>query len=94
MCGRLVALPTTTGREAIIDAAIQLAIVAVLAILGFALLGFVVTLKAVFGKKKIDAVRIYVLGIKKKYQRWPLGAPLYSAIWDYVVQTGRKGLDI
>lgn len=44
----------------------------------------------VFGRGSIDAVRIYVLGIKKKYQRWPLGAPLYVKIWESAVATGRK----
>ena len=33
------------------------------------------------GAKKIDALRIYVLGIKKAYQHLPLGAPLYTEIW-------------
>lgn len=33
------------------------------------------------GKKKIDALRIFVLGVKRKYQRMALGAPLYLHTW-------------
>jgi ribosomal protein S18 acetylase RimI-like enzyme len=29
----------------------------------------------------IDQIRIFVLGVKKKYQRMPLGAPLYLETW-------------
>ena len=35
-----------------------------------------------FGKSKIDALRIFVLGIKQKYQHLPLGAPLYVKTWE------------
>ncbi len=34
------------------------------------------------GRSKIDALRIFVLGIKQKYQRLPLGAPLYLKTWE------------
>jgi hypothetical protein len=35
-----------------------------------------------FGAKKIDALRIFVLGIRQKYQHLPLGAPLYVKTWE------------
>lgn len=38
------------------------------------------------GKKKIDALRIFVLGVRKKYQKLALGAPLYLRTW----QAGMK----
>jgi len=34
------------------------------------------------GRKKIDALRVWVLGIKKKFQKLPLGAPLYLQTWE------------
>ena len=33
------------------------------------------------GRKKIDALRVFILGIKQEYQRLPLGAPLYLKTW-------------
>ena len=33
------------------------------------------------GKRRIDAIRIFALGVKQKYQRMALGAPLYLATW-------------
>ena len=33
------------------------------------------------GRSKIDALRVWVLGIKKKFQKLPLGAPLYLQTW-------------
>ena len=38
------------------------------------------------GRKKIDALRVFILGIKQEYQRLPLGAPLYLKTW----QEGKK----
>lgn len=35
-----------------------------------------------FGPKRIDALRIFILGIKQKYQHLPLGAPLYMKTWE------------
>jgi hypothetical protein len=37
---------------------------------------------ALTGPKKIDVLRIFVLGIKQKYQHLPLGAPLYVKTWE------------
>jgi hypothetical protein len=36
----------------------------------------------VTGPKKIDALRVFILGIKQKYQNLPLGAPLYLKTWE------------
>jgi hypothetical protein len=34
------------------------------------------------GRKKIDALRVWVLGVKRKFQHLPLGAPLYLKTWE------------
>lgn len=34
------------------------------------------------GRRKIDALRVFVLGVKRKYQRLSLGAPLYLKTWE------------
>lgn len=34
------------------------------------------------GARHIDALRIFVLGIRQKYQHLPLGAPLYVKTWE------------
>lgn len=47
----------------------------------------------VTGKSKIDAVRIYVLGIKKEWQHLPLGAPLYVNIWGEVIKRKVRGAE-
>jgi hypothetical protein len=38
------------------------------------------------GRKKVDALRVFILGIKQEYQKLPLGAPLYLRTW----QEGKK----
>jgi len=35
----------------------------------------------VVGRSRIDAVRVFVLGIKTKFQKMPLGSPLYIETW-------------
>lgn len=34
------------------------------------------------GRRKIDALRVFILGIRSKYQEMPLGAPLYLKTWE------------
>lgn len=34
------------------------------------------------GRRKIDALRVFVLGIKHKFQHLPVGAPLYMKTWE------------
>ena len=34
------------------------------------------------GRRRIDALRVFILGIKRAYQRMPLGAPLYVKTWE------------
>ena len=34
------------------------------------------------GRSKIDALRVFVLGIKREYQKLALGAPLYLKTWE------------
>lgn len=45
------------------------------------------------GRKKIDALRIFVLGIKQKYQRLPLGAPLYLKTWETGMNMSIRGAE-
>jgi hypothetical protein len=33
------------------------------------------------GKKHINQIRVFVLGVKRKFQHMPLGAPMYIATW-------------
>ena len=35
-----------------------------------------------WGRRSIDALRVFVLGVKRKHQRMPLGAPLYLKTWE------------
>lgn len=32
--------------------------------------------------KKVDRIRVFVLGVRKEYQHLPLGAPLYARTWE------------
>src|SRR5690606_10558689 len=34
------------------------------------------------GRRRIDALRVFVLGVKRRFQRLPLGAPLYLKTWE------------
>jgi hypothetical protein len=34
------------------------------------------------GRKRIDALRVFTLGIRTKFQKLPLGAPLYVKTWE------------
>ena len=45
------------------------------------------------GRKKIDALRILILGVKKKYQRLPVGAPLYVKTWEEGLSRGVRGAE-
>lgn len=35
-----------------------------------------------WGKRRIDALRVWALGIRQKFQHLPLGAPLYAKTWE------------
>lgn len=35
----------------------------------------------VFGKKKVNKLRVFILGVKKDFQHLPLGAPMYAQTW-------------
>ncbi|MFZ5481896.1 MAG: N-acetyltransferase [Myxococcota bacterium] len=43
--------------------------------------------------KKIDQIRVFALGVHKKYQNLALGAPLYKATWDAGVANKVKGAE-
>jgi hypothetical protein len=45
------------------------------------------------GKGRIDALRIFILGVKKKFQRLPLGAPLYVRTWEEGMRRGVRGAE-
>ena len=42
-------------------------------------------------RRKIDRLRIFMLGIKRKYQHLPLGALLYAKTWENGCATGVRG---
>lgn len=46
-----------------------------------------------FGKGKIDAIRVYVLGVKKAHQHLPIGAPLYVKTWEEGVKRKVRGAE-
>ena len=41
-----------------------------------------------FGRKKIDRLRIFMLGVKQQYQHLPLGAPIYMKTWERCREKG------
>ena len=43
------------------------------------------------GKRKIDQVRVFMLGVKQAYQNLPLGVILYAKTWDAAVVAGLRG---
>jgi hypothetical protein len=45
------------------------------------------------GSRNIDAVRVFVLGVKSKYQHLPVGAPLYVRTWDEALKMGVRGAE-
>jgi GNAT superfamily N-acetyltransferase len=45
------------------------------------------------GKGKIDALRVFVLGVKKKYQRLGVGAPLYLKTWEEGEKLDIRGVE-
>ncbi len=44
-----------------------------------------------FGRRRIDALRIFVLGVKQRYQSMPLGVPLYVKTWEAALARGGRG---
>jgi GNAT superfamily N-acetyltransferase len=46
-----------------------------------------------FGRKKIDQLRVFILGVKRKYQKMPLGAPLYIKTWEAGLEMGVRGAE-
>jgi ribosomal protein S18 acetylase RimI-like enzyme len=46
-----------------------------------------------FGRRKIDALRVFALGVKQRYRRMPLGVPLYVRIWEAAIARGLRGAD-
>jgi hypothetical protein len=46
-----------------------------------------------FGRRRIDAIRIFALGVKQRYQNMPLGVPLYIRTWEAALARGGRGAD-
>jgi hypothetical protein len=46
-----------------------------------------------FGRRRIDTARIFALGVKQRYQRLPLGIPLYVKSWEAGLALGMRGAD-
>ena len=45
------------------------------------------------GRKKIDAIRVFVLGVRHKFQKLPLGAPLYINTWEECYKLPIRGAE-
>ena len=45
------------------------------------------------GRKTIDHLRVFVLGVKHKFQKMPLGALLYVKTWETGREMGVKGAE-
>lgn len=45
------------------------------------------------GRRKIDAIRVFVLGVRHKFQRLPLGAPLYINTWEEGLKLPIRGAE-
>ncbi|MEQ1565021.1 MAG: N-acetyltransferase [Myxococcota bacterium] len=45
------------------------------------------------GRGRIDALRVFVLGIKQKFQHLPLGAPLYIKTWEEGMKLPIRGAE-
>lgn len=41
-----------------------------------------------FGRKKIDRLRVFMLGVKQQYQHLPIGALMYLNTWERARETG------
>lgn len=46
-----------------------------------------------FGRRKIDAIRIFALGVKQRYRSMPLGVPLYVRTWEAALARRGRGAD-
>jgi hypothetical protein len=47
----------------------------------------------VLGLRPPDAIRVFVLGVKKKFQHMPLGAPLYIKTWEAGMKMAIRGAE-
>jgi hypothetical protein len=43
--------------------------------------------------KKVDRLRVMILGVRKKFQHMPLGAPLYMKTWEEGLKAGVVGAE-
>jgi hypothetical protein len=49
--------------------------------------------KFLTGRKKIDVLRVFILGVKQKFQKLPLGALLYVKSWESGALANIKGAE-
>jgi hypothetical protein len=45
------------------------------------------------GKRKVNQLRIFALGVKREYQHLALGAPLYKRTWEAGLAMGVRGAE-
>ena len=45
------------------------------------------------GRGQVDAIRVFILGIKQKFQKLPLGSPLYIKTWEEGRKLGVRGAE-
>jgi ribosomal protein S18 acetylase RimI-like enzyme len=50
-------------------------------------------LKALLGRRKIDEIRVFALGVKPQYQHTGVAAALYRDVWDQVNKRGFYGAE-
>jgi GNAT superfamily N-acetyltransferase len=43
--------------------------------------------------RKVDVIRVFALGVKRKFQKMPLGTPLYLATWEAGRKAGVRGAE-
>lgn len=46
-----------------------------------------------FGRKRINQIRIFILGVKSAYQHLPLGAPMYLRTWERALALGYQAAE-
>jgi GNAT superfamily N-acetyltransferase len=46
-----------------------------------------------WGKRRVNQIRIFALGVKREYQHLALGAPLYKRTWEAGLEMGVRGAE-
>jgi ribosomal protein S18 acetylase RimI-like enzyme len=45
------------------------------------------------GRRRVDSLRVFMLGVKHEYQHLPLGAPLYLKTWNRAIEKGVRSAE-